>query len=133
VLLGDWKLVQNVEDTLDNLKGWERVVWVLEEPHLKDSATLHLEEDVLKLSFSQCFDNKVDHFKAMHSSLLLFDGFMVQEACLMHVFDQVKCRLLALVVQVFLSFDLDLSPVGIELMRTLEPGQQVLPRPLSVH
>jgi len=78
MLLGDWQIIEHPKHTLDNLDWWVGAIWVLRDPHLKESASLHLKEEILDMLLPQKLGDFLNHFESIESLSLGLDGLNVE-------------------------------------------------------
>lgn len=104
MLLGDRQVVEYLKHALNDLYRWIGSIWVLRDPHLEESTTLHLKEQVLDMFLLEELAHFLDHLESIKSLPLGFDGLDIEEACLMHPLHEVDCHGLSLLLEVFVAF-----------------------------
>jgi len=89
VFLSDRKAVQNSEDALDDLDWWVGAVRILADPHLQESASVHLQEDLLNMLLLEELSHLFTKLETIQSRFAVFDGLIVKQAGVVHSLDQV--------------------------------------------
>jgi hypothetical protein len=78
MLLSNWQIIEYSKYTLYNLYWWVGAIWVLRDPHFKESASLHLKEEILNVLLPQKLGDFLNHFESIESLSLGLDGLNVE-------------------------------------------------------
>ena len=127
MVLSDRQVVEYIDHAVNHLNWRERVVRVLAEPHLQDSAALELKEDLLDVLLPQVVSDSLAELEPVHGCLASLDSLVITDTSLVHLLDQTQRLRFGCFIEFFLSLNLLLPLLVVVSRVVLELCQQLLP------
>ena len=138
MVLGNREIVEYSEDAFDDLNWRIRVVRILADPHLQESATIHLQKYFLNVLFLKELRYFLAEVESIQSHLAIFDSLIIKQASVVHFLNQIDGDPLGVLLEGLLSFDSASSLARDKLatsgrtgsVDSFQLGQKLLPLPL---